>query len=124
VTAGFQAATTPFGMSETDAAFWIAVNKAKELGENKHELRERATIRREERSKTAEMETVTVSFSFAYKARGQRIFAEPAQIEIANQFAKRVDGDARGTDAARAPAMITVNFTFSQIIPYYPYQIS
>ncbi|HXJ61391.1 MAG TPA: hypothetical protein VNU68_32515, partial [Verrucomicrobiae bacterium] len=51
-------------------------------------------------------------------------YDEPAEIEIVNQFAKRVDGDARGTDAARTPAMITVNFTFSQIIPYYPYQIS
>jgi hypothetical protein len=80
VVCGHQAVTfdPPTTMDAADAAFYIAIGKARELGDGKHNIILSSSIKRDDRllQRTGNVEMVKVDFSFSYAVRSSRIYAE------------------------------------------------
>lgn len=93
VTCGFAAGSPPGDLpSESDKAFWIAATKARELGENKHPIRKRGGLKRDDRltKSTGAIEFVKVDFSYTYEVIGGRLY-----VEMKSEVSKQMFGEAQ-----------------------------
>lgn len=122
VSCGYLAGSPPGGLSEADAAFSIAVEKAKLLGANKHDFKVRSQIKRDDRVTTvsATQEMVKVDFSYVYKFKGTRIYLEirsETNVQTFGENSTSVSGFIVGGDTAAMTAV------YDSIVALYPGKI-
>jgi hypothetical protein len=74
-----------------DSAYAAANTKARELGDNKHDFRLSGSVSRNDRQvgATADKQMISLDFSFSYKIKGNRIWAEYSVSDSSDRFQLR-----------------------------------
>lgn len=112
---------SPPGGVNSDKAYWIACQKARTLGDAKHPVQINSSLVRTDKQRNVgdTVEMVRVEFSFSYKVRGARIYAEVKNDKQFNKFGEDTETVSGfvvgGTEAAADALYLTFKTGYTHI---------